>query len=101
MRGRFADWHDRKSALLVLVLIFETGDDIWISERRGVAQCTSLRDVAQQSTHDFSRPCFWQIRREQNVVGTRERADFLRDEFAQLVAQRGTLFALVAQRDER
>jgi hypothetical protein len=52
---------DKKSTLLVFVLIFEIRNYIWIRERRHVTQCASFGDIAKESTHDFSRPCFWKI----------------------------------------
>src|SRR5437667_860650 len=56
-----------------------------VGERGHVAERLAFGDVAQQPPHDFSRTRFWQIRGEQNIVRSGDRADLLDDVLLQLV----------------
>src|SRR6185369_14242747 len=82
----------------------ELRDDGRIRERRRVADRLALGNVAQQPAHDLARSGFRQVRREQNVVGPRNRANLLHHVLFQSVDevlwQRAGSDALL-ERDER
>src|SRR5439155_26153082 len=67
-----------------------------ILERRNVLRdLLALRDRAQQSPHDLPRTCLRQIVTEANILGLRDRTDFLADPVAQLF---GDFFSVRAGR---
>ena len=66
-------------------LIADLLDDLGVRERRDVAERVAARDVAQQPAHDLPGARLRQVRREDDLVGLRDRADHLRNVLAELL----------------
>src|SRR5204862_6775165 len=74
-------------SLLLLVLGLQSRDDGWIRESRGISERFPFGNIAQQAPHDLSRACLRQIRGEQDLIGTSDRADLADHVLLQLLGE--------------
>src|SRR5437667_12037091 len=79
-------WSDR-GFLLLFVLLLEGSDHGRVGQGGRVAERPSLGDVPEQAAHDLARARLGQLRREDDVVGPRQRPDLLGDVLLELVLE--------------
>ena len=78
----------RELPLLVLILGLERRHHARVRERGRIAKCSAFGDVAQQASHNLALARLGKVRREEDVVWPRKRANLLRDELSQFITQR-------------
>ena len=72
--------YQRRSERLIARMVRDGDlvDDGRVGQRGHVAQLSFLRDVAQESPHDLARSSLWQLGRQDDLTGLRDRTDDLR-----------------------